>query len=90
MNTERSAPGNVVPTAVMPIETAVFAGIWDNALICDGVATTAVWPTATPAPLRGVARGIVIAADLLAGRDVERIVEREWGQAAILRVPKVV
>jgi len=42
MKTERFAPGNVVPTAVMPIDTAVFAGIWVNALICDGVATTAV------------------------------------------------
>ena len=44
MNTERSDPGNVVPTAVMPIETAVLAGICERALICDGVATTAVWP----------------------------------------------
>ena len=37
MNTERSALGNVLPTAVMPVETAVFAGICDRALIWDGV-----------------------------------------------------
>ena len=40
----RSDPGNVVPTAVMPIETAVFAGICAKAPICDGVANTTVWP----------------------------------------------
>ena len=45
MNSERFAPGNVVPTAVMPTETAVLAGICERALICDGVATTTVWPT---------------------------------------------
>jgi hypothetical protein len=39
MNTERFAPGNVVPTAVMPMDTAVLAGICESALICDGVAT---------------------------------------------------
>jgi hypothetical protein len=33
----------VVPTAVMPMETGVFARICERALICDGVATTAVW-----------------------------------------------
>ena len=44
MNTERADPGNVVPTAVMPIETAVLAGICDKAPISDGVATTTVWP----------------------------------------------
>ena len=44
MKAERSAPGNVLPTAVMPIETAVFAGICDRALICESVATTALWP----------------------------------------------
>ncbi len=44
MKTERFEPGNVVPTAVMPIETAVSAGISIRAPICDGVATTAVWP----------------------------------------------
>lgn len=44
MKTERSAPGKVVPTAVMPIETAVFAGICDSARIRDGAATTAVFP----------------------------------------------
>src|SRR5579884_2445513 len=44
MNTDRSAPGNVLPTAVIPIETAVFAGICGSAAICDGVSTTAVWP----------------------------------------------
>jgi hypothetical protein len=38
MKTERFAPGNVVPTAVMPMETAVFAGIWVRAPTCDGVA----------------------------------------------------
>jgi hypothetical protein len=42
MKTDRLAPGNVVPTALTPIETAVFAGISVNALICDGVATTEV------------------------------------------------
>ena len=30
MKTERFEPGNVVPTAVMPMETAVFAGICDK------------------------------------------------------------
>jgi hypothetical protein len=42
MNTERSEPGNVVPTAVIPMESAAFAGSWDSALSCDGVATTPV------------------------------------------------
>src|ERR1039458_7475042 len=50
MKTDRFAPGNVVPTAVMPIETAVFAGICDRAPICDGVATTTVWPAAFESP----------------------------------------
>jgi hypothetical protein len=44
MKTERFAPGNVGHNAVMPIDTAVFAGISVRAPICDGVATTAVWP----------------------------------------------
>lgn len=35
MNTERFAPGNVVPTAEIPTDTAVFTGICDSALICD-------------------------------------------------------
>jgi len=42
MKTERFEPGNVVPTAVIPTETAVLAGICDKALIWDGVATTTV------------------------------------------------
>src|SRR5215831_13443144 len=44
MTTDRLAPGNVLPTAVMPMNTAVFDGICDKALICDDVATAAVWP----------------------------------------------
>ena len=28
----------------MPIEHAALGGICERALICDGVATTAVWP----------------------------------------------
>lgn len=31
MNTDRLAPGNVVPTAVMPSETGVFAGTCERA-----------------------------------------------------------
>ena len=42
------------------------------------------------APLRIVAGGIVVAADLLARRHIERIVESKRGQPSILRDPKAV
>ncbi|MGD0301729.1 MAG: hypothetical protein ABSE86_32025 [Bryobacteraceae bacterium] len=54
MNTERLAPENVVPTAVIPIDPGALDGICDKALICDGVAiTTSVlpeWSSRTVAP----------------------------------------
>jgi len=44
MNTDNRALGNVVPTAVIPTDTAAFTGIGASALFCEVVATTMVRP----------------------------------------------
>jgi hypothetical protein len=55
MNAERSAPGNVVPTAVIANRTLVFAGIVAAPSICVWVAATEVLPAGIVSDSQAVA-----------------------------------